>query len=755
MADLRSLISGDDQQGPRTSMPAARPSTPPSNMKWSGGKLSAEQLQQFQLEAAQGKREVAPMLESYYQANFPTPRQQGFEPGGSYAPTVQATNQPTDQLRSLVSGEQPAAPAEENLGFVGNAFKRAFELKQRARGETAAVLDVVGNLPSAVAGTVGYGAGRLFGLNPEEATAAVAPVSQALANPFGRLTGTVETPGYQGSLPTQAAQAIGGLVSQGAQAVGHRTNINPTDIEQGVNAALMLTPIGVKGGKAVIGKVRAALPELQTVKGSGLTGMQDQFAAKGGRVEPTMESGPTTNTPASVGAAGVAPADVLANNIDSLLATASPELNQFIKLKNPNNVNLGALQTKALEEKHGVNLTTSQRINDTQGYSTEWNKRGETPELQTHFNEQPAQIAGAFDNLKQQHAPDINPLADASELGQHEINGLSAKDAIRKDAISKAYKELTDANGGQFPIDVGTVKENIANELSKNYKENYLSSDLKSDLERFYKNPTFEGYEAVRSNLADEMRSATDGKSRQAAWIARNELEKLPIFGEENAAFDPQAAKLKSLADNARSLYKERQDVIRSNPAYKAAIKEAASLEDVSSQGESLDAAKFHKKHVSLATPEAIRRMKAEIDPNDIAHQAITFGELDRAKNAAISGKNDLQPALFAKFLRDNKSSLNEALYPEAMHGVSEIGLLASKIGMPKTGTFNYSNTYSSMLSDLAKQGLTSASEAKLAGATSGMSIPVVSMIRQFAEKHSKDAFAKQATHPFGGLTKD
>jgi hypothetical protein len=752
MADLRSLIAGDDQQGSNTAMPASRPSTPPSNMKWGGTKLSPELLQQFQLEAEQGKREVAPMLQSYYQANFPTPRQQGFEPGGSYAPTVQTTGQPTDQLRSLVSGEQPAAPLEQDLGFVGNAFKRAFQLKQRAAGETAAAIDFVANAPSAVVGNVGYWTGRAFGLNDKEAQEASQKVAGAIANPVGRLTGTVETPGYQGSLLTQGLQKVGEGFTQAAQYGSEKTGISPTDIEQGVNTALMLVPGVYKGGKTIIKKANAALPG---VKGSGLANMQQQFATKGGRVEPTMETGAPTTTPSSVGAAGVAPADVLASNIDASLATASPELNQFIKSKDPNAVNLPALQTKALEEKHKVNLTTSQRIGDTQGYASEWNKRGETPELQTHFNEQPAQIAGAFDNLKQQHAPDINPLADASELGQHEINGLSAKDAIRKDAISKAYKELTDANGGQFPIDVGTVKENIANELSKNYKENYLSSDLKSDLERFYKNPTFEGYEAVRSNLADEMRSATDGKSRQAAWIARNELEKLPIFGEENAAFDPQAAHLKSLADKARNLYKERQDIIRSNPAYKAAIKEAASLEDVSSQGESLDAAKFHKKYVSSATPEAIRRMKAEIDPNDIAHQAITFGELDRAKNAAISAKNDLQPASFAKFLRDNKSSLNEALHPEAMQGVSEIGLLASKIGMPKTGTFNYSNTYSSMLSDLAKQGLTSAGEAKLAGATSGMSIPVVSMIRQFAEKHNKDAFAKQATHPFGGLTKD
>ena len=154
-----------------------------------------------------------------------------------------------------------AAYQAKPQGIVAQAFQRALQLKQRAPGEIASALDVVGNIPSAVAGTVGYGAGRVFGLSPEEATAASQPVSQALANPVGRLTGTVGTPGYQGSLPTQAQQAVGGAIAQGAEAIGQRTGISPTDIEQGVNAAMMALPAGVKPVKAGIAKIKAALPE--------------------------------------------------------------------------------------------------------------------------------------------------------------------------------------------------------------------------------------------------------------------------------------------------------------------------------------------------------------------------------------------------------------------------------------------------------------------------------------------------------------
>ena len=458
--------------------------------------------------------------------------------------------------------------------------------------------------------------------------------------------------------------------------------------------------------------------------------------------------------PASVGAAGVSPAMALRGSVDAALANASPELQQFVGSKNINSIHLPSLETRSLEEKHGVNLSVGQRTGDTQQYANEWNRRGETPILSNHFNEQPAQISTAFETAKQKHAPDISVTADASELGQHEINALAAKDQVRRDAISGAYKALEDENGGQFPIDIGKLDENINTELSKKLKLNHLPESIKSDLKDFYKNPTFESYEAMRTNLANEMRSSANGNARGAAYIVRQELENLPIFGEE--AGTPQAARLKELADNARRLNAERMGVIKGNPAYKAAVKEAADAADASAQGESLNAAKFHNKYVSSATPESIRRMKAEIPADDIAHQAITFGELSRAKNAAVNAsERNLTPEQFAKFYKQNKSALTESLSPQAMQDVTELGLLTSKIGMPKTGTFNYSNTYSSMLGDMAKEGLLTAGEAKLAGATGGMSIPVLGLARQFMGKLNKEGFAREATNPHGGLTKD
>ena len=313
---------------------------------------------------------------------------------------------------------------------------------------------------------------------------------------------------------------------------------------------------------------------------------------------------------------------------------------------------------------------------------------------------------------------------------------------------------MEEKNGGQFPIDIGTLDANIKTNLAKSLKTNHLSEAMKSDLQDFYKNPTFESYEALRTNLANEMRSSSNGNARGAAYIVRKELENLPVFGENTGT--PQAIELKQLADQARSLYAERQNVIKNNPAYKAAVKESASLEDASSQGESLNAANFHKKFVSNATPEAIRRIKAEIAPDHIAHQAIAFGELERAKNAiANPNATSVKANSFANFMQKEGSKLKESLPPEAMRDVMEIGLLNSKIAKPDAGTFSYSNTYSALIGDLAKQGIIGAAEAKLAGMTSGASVPIIGFGKSLAQKYNKDVFAKESIDPKGGLTKE
>ena len=635
--------------------------------------------------------------------------------------------------KSSMSGKNPQLQAEEEYNYDTDPDVLALSSKKVVTPEEKEKL-TGGFLPSWLKGG---GEAALHTI-----ASGISIPASILAGIYGSLT--------SGKFGTQEGIRAGEAVAKRVQEKMQNAGTQPTTEEgksilEGLQSAFEASKappifpegLGLRGERALAG-----------IAGQGA---KAQLQAQFGGLKPKISIERAPSGLQSGGAMAASNPVIAKANIDSALAEASPQLQEHVKDQPPENVNLHALETRALEEKHGINLIKSQRLDDTAGYASAWNKRGTVKELGEHFGEQPVELSNAFEKSKLRHAPNIPSTADASELGQHEINALAEKDKIRNDAIKQAYRDLTDANGGNFPIDIGKVKENINTELSRNVKSRYLSSELKGDLEDFYKNPTFENFEFIRSNLADEMRTASNGKARQAAYIARSELEKMPVFGEEGGS--PQAQQLKQLADKARSLYAERQRVIESNPAYKAAVKEASSLEDVSQQGESLNAAKFHNKFVSSATPEAIRRMKSEIPADHIANEAMAFAELERAKNSiANPNATRIKADTFANFMRKNAPVLKEALPPEAMKDVLEIGLLSSKMAKPEAGVFNYSNSYSALISDLVKQGMSSGIEGKLAAATKGASIVPVGIAKKVMQKVNEGQYTKEELHPLSGI---
>ena len=182
------------------------------------------------------------------------------------------------------------------------------------------------------------------------------------------------------------------------------------------------------------------------------------------------------------------------------------------------------------------------------------------------------------------------------------------------------------------------------------------------------------------------------------------------------------------------------------SPINKADIKSKVSWEGVT------DPEGLHSSHT--APPVATEKFLCGPGLSHLAHSK-KDGEYPAIESDLSKYESRIKSDQFADFLRNNKSVLREALPPQAMQDVMEIGLLNSKIGKPEAGAFNYSNSYTSLIGDLAKQGLLAAGEAKLAGATGGVSIPVVGLGKQFVEKFNKDAFANSQRNPYGGLTKD
>jgi len=462
----------------------------------------------------------------------------------------------------------------------------------------------------------------------------------------------------------------------------------------------------------------------------------------------------------SAGAAATETPEMIQGNINAAIANASPELQTHINAQEPTNVNVPALETRVLEEKHGVDLLKSQRTNNLSDYVQSWNQR-EANGLSSDFAQQPKQLSQAFEQSKQRHAPRIHSDADASELGQHEINGLVEKDKSRLQNIQNKYSNLKNAyneikknlgleESNDLPLDGKLFVENSKKTLnSEMFTEDARKSidELLNKIDDKNGVMTFQEFTTLDKRLS-ELSKFGKGSEKEAARLTREHLNNMELTED--------AAPLYPLLKDAKATAKERFDVIDSNPAYAKAIGEGKDLEGGTSQGESLNAAKFHRQYVSTATPEAIRRLKAELPEDHIAHEAITYGELDRAKKVLTNANESrVKSDQFGDFLRNNKPILKEALSPEAMQDVTEIGFLNSKIGKPDAGTFSHSNTYSAMLGDFAANGLLTLGEKALSAKTGGLSAYPVSMAKKFKEKFDKNSFANEQRNKLGGLTKE
>ena len=593
-------------------------------------------------------------------------------------------------------------------------------------------------------------------VSPNVGTNTLSSLTSTMQNPIGKAFNITEDPAYKNEVATKIIHTIGEYAGKPISYIAEKTGLSEKDIAWFANAAgIKLAPkIGAASNATVEfgGKLAAKAGEGVADASRKIENLQQSFLKYKNQPKSNVSIEPIDLTQSEM--TGVGAANVTKQSaVDALVPNLSPETQSFLKSNPIENVNLPALETKALEEKLGIDLSKGQRINDKSVYANEWNARGTNADIQNKFSNQPQQFADSFEKTLDKHASDIGELTKEN-IGQIQINALANKDKLRISAINKAKQDLVDANGGQFPIDIGKLKENINTELGTQYKSRYLSDAIKGDLEDFYKNPTFEAYEHVRSNLSDEMRNAKDGKSRQAAWIARNEMEKLPIFGEE--AGSPQAIALKALADKYRSLNVERYNVLKTNPAYKAAVKEATDVVEAESM-ESLNAAKFHDKYVTNATPEAVRRMVEELKGSPEAIKALKAGDILNARDALVPNKQtpQLKPDMYNKYLMSQSGKAKYVHDAESLQDLLDYGILSSKVAKPSENVFNYSNSYSAYLGDLLKEGLKVTGEGALALKTGGASIIPMNVGKGLYSKYKSNKFAQETTHPHSGLIEE
>jgi len=430
--------------------------------------------------------------------------------------------------------------------------------------------------------------------------------------------------------------------------------------------------------------------------------------------------------------------------VDAMLASASPELRAKITSYPIELVDIKALENQLKGDKFGYQLTKGEALQDAAMMSDEFNKRSKNQELLNRLEDRDVKIAEGFNTLAAKAAPDLPGGMTLVDFGQTAIDQLIAKDKLRLDDIKQKYADLEKANGGQFPIDTNKLKSDVDAELSKKVLKTYASNNMSSyltDLADFQKrgNMTFDEFENLRTNLAEEMRTNPNGNARKVAFVIRDALEKLPM--------SEGLQTIKPLADAARNANKARHDILNTNPAYRAAVKDTRLDSELANGLEHVAADKFIKKFVIDGATGDVKRLVSELGENSLGHQAAQAGLIKHLENVAVGSRGVINQKSFNDAL--NKTigkKLFDVMPNEAavdLKDLADLARLTEHVG--GKGFANTSNTVPAMM----REGALNAAEVGINVKTGS---PIGSIGRMAMEKMTASKKLKESLEVGAGV---
>lgn len=633
-------------------------------------------------------------------------------------PNLQPQPDMPDELGQLILGVNPTQQAQQQSqqqpqGLLPSALKNLFEAKKQAPAFAASAMDVVAGLPSAVAGTVGYGAGRLFGLSPEEAISASQKVAGKLAEPVGRLTGTAGTKQYEQALPTQAMQKFGEIVqSNVVEPIAKTTGADVTDVGQGVNAAMMALPAAVR---PLAKGYAAAKAELPTV-----------------RIE-------RVGQPNAIQSGGAAAATDQAM-LNEAIGRASPELAAELKALKPEQINKAALDNQIVADTLPVpvRLTKGQATQDPSLISFERNERGMKEKLSQHFNEQNKALQENA-NLIKQKTSEGTFETDYVANAERAIESFKEINTARQAEIKSAYDALDQLGAGKIEVDSKAFGENAMKALTANEDIDFLPPVIKGKIESYQggKPMNFAQYENLRTQIARETRKAQradDGNAVHALTLARSELEKLPLLNE--------TAEAKVVADKARSLAKSEFDLLDKrkdtyNSVYADIVNGSADTKD------------FIPKVVLRSKNADFSKAMDLLKDNPDAIKQLRAGTLDYIIRESTDASGNFKTGKFTQMV--NNLDVNKkltTLFGEDSQIIKDLAKTGQLIESRPRGSFvNESNT---SVANMASQYAKGAAEAGVNVAAKGL--PIGTMGRQFLERRAANKQVAETLKPGAGV---
>jgi hypothetical protein len=447
----------------------------------------------------------------------------------------------------------------------------------------------------------------------------------------------------------------------------------------------------VKKGAQVVSET----PAYQGLKNTAKTSMevmQEGFDAAKKANAPKGAIPENVPAGASVGAAQTSNQTI----INEALTRATPELASELKKLDPKDVNIEVLNRHLDADTlpSPIKLSEGQATRSPQLFSDEMNNRGKNKELSNRYNDQNKQLVENIDLIKEKASPNVYGT-NVVENGQSLIDAYLDIDKVRKNAIGKAYVDLKDKAGGSFPIDSKKFAENAYANLDKELKTEFLPDSLKKQIDGFKdgKPMTFQQFEALRTNLATEMRKADragDGNTEFALGTVRKALEDLPLVGETK--------ELKALADTARSLAKERFDILDKDKAYKAAVNGKVYPDD------------FINKFVVNGKKNDIDIMVSHLGKDSQAREVMAAGIVNWLKSKSgisADGSGTFSQKGYNKALESIDPKILNIVGAEVDQQLKQLGRTARNIQERPVGSYvNESNTLTGAIAEKAKSGV-------------------------------------------------
>lgn len=565
----------------------------------------------------------------------------------------------------------------------------------------------------------------------------------------------------QGTTGARAVQAFGSdynpltWIPKLGNAAGEKTAdiTGSPALGAAVNTGINAVPL-IMGAKAAFDRPISGL-----VKVAPATDADMSFAsARSGMPAVTNEPSPTVETPQNV-PTGSAQQAVSAQPIQQQaspsvqeykqpsIEEASPELQQAYQQAKAQGlpINQDALR-RHLEANTlpvRVDLTEGQATQDPSTISNEMNSRGSRGALVSpdFYNQQGKALGQNLDVIRQNVAPNVVAL-NPTDHGQVLIDAYKNFDAGLKSDIDAKYQALRDANGGEFPVDARTLYQSISDAFKKQLNSAKLTdgpvgsqmkelSNLAEDGQM-----TMEQYLALRRNLGDISRTASDGTDRAMASLAIQKMEELPL--------QDGAADLKPLADSARQAARNRFQLMESDPAYKAAANDSVEPGQASPLADD-----FVRKYIINGRRADIANMRNNLSGDPLAQQTIPAATVDYLKNQA---KADVETGKFNAATYNSTLSKIQPKFdvltdPQTAGQLTQLGNVAKyTTAQPKGSFVNNSNTMVGAASDIGKQLFKGWLNVKTMGA-SGVAGKVMDAVKT-------GKASKAATAPGAGVTK-